>query len=90
MGYEIEGKYLLVSFPHCFLIHLITSSTIMVYKEGMIKRVKRVAHPSPKKMVLAIGAQIFDFPPRPIIMGKTPNMVVIEVSIIGLTRKRPD
>ena len=56
----------------------------------MIKRVRRVAHPNPKKIVLAIGAQISDFPPRPIIMGKTPDMVVIEVKMIARKRKRPD
>lgn len=55
-----------------------------------MNRVRKVAHAKPKKMVLAIGAQISDFPPRPIIMGKTPDMVVIEVSIIGLSRRRPD
>ena len=55
-----------------------------------MKRVRRVAQPNPKKMVLAMGAQISDFPPRPIIMGKTPNMVVIEVRIIALSRRRPD
>lgn len=62
----------------------------MVYKEGMMNRVKRVAQAKPKKMVLAMGAQISDSPPRPIIIGKTPNIVVIEVRIIALNRKRPD
>jgi hypothetical protein len=56
----------------------------------MINTVKRVAHPSPKKMVLAMGAQISDLPPRPIIIGKTPNMVVMEVKMMALRRKRPD
>ena len=90
MGYENKGEYLFADFSHSFLSQLIKSSTMMVYKQGMINRVKRVAHPKPKKMVLAMGAQISDFPPRPIIMGNTPDMVVIEVSIIGLTRRRPD
>ena len=90
IGYENKGEYLFVSFLHSSLSHLIKSSTMMVYKQGMINRVKRVAHPKPKKIVLAMGAQISDFPPSPIIMGNTPNMVVIEVSIIGLTRRRPD
>ncbi len=62
----------------------------MVYKQGMMNRVKKVAQAKPKKMVLAIGAQISDFPPRPIIIGKTPDMVVTEVKIMGLKRKRPD
>ena len=56
----------------------------------MIKRVKRVAQPKPKKIVLAIGAQISDFPPSPIIMGKTPDMVVMEVRMMARRRKRPD
>jgi len=90
MAYEDKGKYLFADFSHSFLSQLIKSSTIMVYKQGMMNRVRKVAHAKPKKMVLAIGAQISDFPPRPIIMGKTPDMVVIEVSIIGLTRRRPD
>jgi len=90
VAYENKGKYLFADFSHCFLTQLIKSSTMMVYKQGIINRVKRVAHPKPKKMVLAMGAQISDFPPRPIIMGNTPNMVVIEVSIIGLKRRRPD
>jgi len=34
-------------------------------------------------MVLAMGAQISDFPPSPIAMGNTPNIVVMEVKIIG-------
>ena len=55
-----------------------------------MNKVKRVAHPNPKKMVLAIGAQISDLPPRPIIIGKTPNMVVMEVKMMALRRKRPD
>ena len=38
-----------------------------------MKSVRMVAQPNPKKMVLAMGAQISDFPPRPIIMGKTPD-----------------
>jgi len=63
---------------------------MMVYKEGMMKRVKKVAQAKPKKMVLAMGAQVSDLPPRPIIMGKTPNMVVIEVRMIALSRRRPD
>jgi len=63
---------------------------MMVYKEGMMNRVRKVAQAKPKKMVLAIGAQISDLPPRPIIIGKTPNMVVTEVRIIALNRRRPD
>ena len=88
--YENKGEYLFASLLHSSLLHLVKSSTIMVYKQGIMNRVRKVAHAKPKKMVLAIGAQISDFPPRPIIMGKTPDMVVIEVSIIGLTRRRPD
>ena len=56
----------------------------------MIKRVKMVAQPNPKKMVLAMGDQMSDFPPRPIIMGKTPDMVVMEVRMMARKRKRPD
>ena len=62
----------------------------MVYKQGMMNRVRTVAQPKPKKIVLAMGAQISDFPPRPTAMGNTPDMVVIEVRIMGLSRKRPD
>ena len=62
----------------------------MEYKQGMIKRVNRVAQPKPKKIVDAIGAQISDLPPRPITIGKTPNMVVTEVKIIALNRSLPD
>lgn len=88
--YENKGEYLFASLLHSSLLQLVKSSTIMVYKQGIMNRVRKVAHAKPKKMVLAIGAQISDFPPRPIIMGKTPDMVVIEVSIIGLSRRRPD
>ena len=77
-------------FLNLFLILPIISSMMMVYKEGMIKRVSKVAQPKPKKIVLAMGAQISDLPPRPIIMGKTPDMVVIEVRMIALNRRRPD
>ena len=73
-----------------FLIPPIISSMMMVYKEGMMNRVSKVAQAKPKKMVLAMGAQISDLPPRPTIMGKTPNMVVIEVRMIALSRRRPD
>ena len=73
-----------------FLIPPIISSMMMVYKEGMMNRVSKVAQAKPKKMVLAMGAQISDLPPRPIIMGKTPDMVVIEVRMIALNRRRPD
>ena len=55
-----------------------------------MNRVRRVAMPRPKKIVLAMGAQISDLPPRPIAIGKTPNIVVIEVRMIALNRKRPD
>ena len=90
IDYKYKGKYLFASLLYSFLIQLIKSSTIMVYKQGIMNRVRRVAHAKPKKIVLAMGAQISDFPPRPIIMGKTPDMVVIEVRMIALSRRRPD
>ncbi len=46
----------------------------------------RVENTSPKIMVLAIGPQITDVPPRPIAVGRRPAMVVTEVRTIGRSR----
>ena len=53
----------------------------------MIKAVN-VENTRPKMMVLAIGPQITDLPPRPRAVGVVPAMVVSDVRRIG--RRRVD
>lgn len=60
------------------------------YRQGMTKRVIKVATKSPQIMVLAMGAQVSDSPPNPIPIGKSPQIVVIEVRRIGRRRTRPE
>ena len=55
----------------------------------MMNRVKKVATPRPQKIVLAMGAHISDLPPKPTAIGNTPNMVVIEVKIMGRSLSLP-
>ncbi len=49
----------------------------------------KASEPRPQKIVLAMGAQISDLPPKPTAIGNTPNMVVIEVKIIGRSLSLP-
>ena len=59
----------------------------MAYKFGITNNVKSVEKNNPKIIIYANGTQIGDFPPKPIAIGISPEIVVTLVSIIGRKRK---
>lgn len=54
-----------------------------------MNRVKTVEKKSPPTIIVASGAHVSDLPPRPIAIGRRPNIVVTDVNTIGLRRTVP-